>query len=213
MTNTTEHATMNTIIHAALRRDLARFHKALSDFPAGSRPRGDQLAAAWANFADQLHRHHTDEETIFFPVFRELGVDQAMIGNLDTEHAAMAAAMDAATRSMQTLRADPSADNADAARDAVVELNAIMSAHLDHEERDLEPFAARYAGTPQFKRAQTRVRKAHKGDAGLFTAWLMDGADSGSITALREHIPPPVLFVLTRIAGRHYHHQIAPTWT
>ena len=34
----TEHKTMNTVIHAAFRRDLARFGDALGSFPAGSRP-------------------------------------------------------------------------------------------------------------------------------------------------------------------------------
>jgi len=33
----TEHRTMNTIAHAAFRRDLARFDAALAVFPAGSR--------------------------------------------------------------------------------------------------------------------------------------------------------------------------------
>jgi iron-sulfur cluster repair protein YtfE (RIC family) len=212
MTDTTTHASMNMIIHAALRRDLARFHDALAGFPAGSRPRADQLAAAWDNFADQLHRHHTSEETIFFPTFRELSVDQPLIDQLDAEHAAMVAALDAATRSIQALHADPSAANAGAARDAVAQLSAVLTAHLDHEERDLEPFAARYATSPQFKRAQARVRKAHDGDAGTFMSWLVDGAESETVAALRKQIPPPVLFVLTRIAGRRCRRRIATAW-
>jgi hypothetical protein len=39
----TEHKTMNTIVHAAFRRDLARFDAGLAAFPAGSRSRADQL--------------------------------------------------------------------------------------------------------------------------------------------------------------------------
>lgn len=204
---------MNTIIHAAFRRDLARFREALTGFPAGSSRRAEQLAFAWDNFAAQLHHHHTGEETIFFPAFRELGVDQELIDNLDVEHAAMTAALDLASRSIDALRIDPSADNAAAACRAIGRLDAVMQTHLDHEERDLEPFAARHIGTPQFKQAETRVRKTLKGSVGTFMAWLMDGADCGTTAALRKHIPPPVLFVLTRVAGRRYNRQIAATWT
>lgn len=212
MTDVTAHATMNTIIHAAFRRDLARFRDALTRFPAGSRPRADQLATAWANFAGQLHHHHQDEETIFFPAFRELGADQTLIGDLDGEHAVMSAALDAATRSMDTLHADPSAGNAAAARDAMAELATAMGTHLDHEERDLEPFAAQHHATPQLKQAQTDVRKAHKGATGTFMAWLLDGADPATAAALRTEIPRPVLFVLSRVGGRRYQREIAPTW-
>lgn len=209
----TEHSSMNTIIHAAFRRDLARFGDALAGFPPGSRARSAQLAIAWDNFASQLHHHHMDEETIFFPAFRDLGVDEGLIRSLDTEHAAMAAALEQATATMQALHADPSADNAAAARSAIDQLATVMGTHLDHEERDLEPFAARHSATPQFNAAQSKVRKAHKGGTGTFMAWLMDGADPDTIAALRKQIPPPVLFVLSRIAGRHYRRQIAPSWT
>ena len=65
----TEHQTMNTIIHAAFRRDLARFDSALATFP-DTQDRADQLWTAWENYAHQLHQHHDDEETIFCPAMR-----------------------------------------------------------------------------------------------------------------------------------------------
>ena len=43
----TEHGTLNTVIHAAVRRDLDRFEEALSGFPADSQTRADQLMGAW----------------------------------------------------------------------------------------------------------------------------------------------------------------------
>jgi len=54
----TEHLTMNTVIHAAVRRDLARSRQALNDFPAGSQQRAAQLNAAWQNLDGQLYHHH-----------------------------------------------------------------------------------------------------------------------------------------------------------
>ena len=209
----TEDHSMNVIIHAAFRRDLARFDEALATFPADSRPRADQLVRAWDNFAGQLHHHHhQDEETIFFPAFRELGVDEGLISDLDSEHGAMIEALDAAEMSMRRLHPDPSADNAAAARAALATLDRVMTTHLDHEERDLEPFAAQHKATPRLRQAQVAVRKAHKGGVGTFMAWLVDGAGPGTKIALRKEIPAPVLFVLTRVAGRNYDRQIATAW-
>ena len=208
----TEHKSMNTIIHAAFRRDLARFDKALGAFPAGSRERADQLSAAWDNFASQLHHHHQDEETIFWPALRELGADEALVGDLGGEHARMLTALDTASASMQTFHSDPSAANAAAARTAVAELHRSVEEHLTHEERDLEPFMASQLATPQLKAAQVAVRKAHKGGAGTFFAWLMDGKDPDVASALRHEIPAPVLFVIGRLGGRDYNRRIASVW-
>ena len=43
----TEHRTMNTIIHAAIRRDAARFDAALATLPDGSQQRAEELSRAW----------------------------------------------------------------------------------------------------------------------------------------------------------------------
>lgn len=209
----TEQKTMNMIIHAAFRRDLARFNAALCAFPAGSRQRADQIHVAWENFAYQLHHHHQEEETIFFPALRELGAGDTLFGDLENEHANMLTALKAANVAMQALRSDPSVGNAEAARRSLGELEEVMEAHLAHEERDLEPFAASRAATPQLKAAATAVRRSVGWNAtGTFFAWLMDGADPGDVAALRRIIPPPALFVTSRIAGRDYNRRVAVAW-
>ncbi len=208
----TQHRTMNTVIHAALRRDLARFDAALADFP-GTQERADQLWTAWENYAHQLHVHHEGEETIFFPALQEVGADASLVGELDGEHQQMAAALDAATTAMQALHQSPSADNASAAGESMAAFGTIMNSHLDHEERDLEPLAANLKGTPQGKAAQSAVRKSMKGQAGTFFAWLTDGAGPEERAALAKEIPAPVLFVIKAVGGRDYRRRIAPVWT
>jgi hypothetical protein len=209
----TEHKTLNTVIHAAFRRDLARFDRALATFPAGSRKRADELSAAWENFATQLHKHHEDEETIFWPALRELGADESIVGDLGGEHERMLSALDAANASMTTFHADPSAADAATARAAIGELKDTVESHLAHEERDLEPFTVSQLATPRLKAAQAAVRKSHKGGVGTFFAWLVDGGDPDVAVAMRHEVPAPVLFVLSRVGGRDYKRRIAPVWT
>jgi len=209
----TEHQTMNTVIHAAFRRDLTRFDEALAAFP-GSQDRADQLWAAWDNYAHQLHQHHEDEETIFFPALQEVGADESLVGDLDGEHQRMAAALAAATTAMTALHKSPSADNASAARESVAAFGTILHDHLAHEERDLEPFSvANFKGTPQFKAAQTAVRKSLKGQTGTFFAWLSDGAGPDERSALAKQVPAPVLFVIRTVGGRDYRRRIASVWS
>jgi hemerythrin-like domain-containing protein len=208
----TEHKTMNTVIHAAFRRDLARFDNALAGFSPGSRARANQLDEAWNNLSYQLHHHHVDEETIFWPALCELGVSESLRGDLQSEHAQMLSALDAADAAMKGFHAAPSQENASRAHATVTELERVTLSHLAHEERDLEPIAAAHRSSPQMKAAQKAVRKAHKGQTGTFFRWLLDGADLDAKTGLRREVPPPVLFVITRIGGRDYSRRITPMW-
>ena len=43
-------------------------------------------------------------------------------------------------------------------------------------------------------------------------AWVQDGIDPETQAALRGMIPRPVLFVLSRVLGRGYYRDVAPTW-
>src|SRR6266540_3913027 len=68
---------MNKAIHAAFRRDLARFIDALGRFPAGDRGRAEELAAALAAI-QELQRvtvQHMDHE--------ETEIEQAYLTNKD----------------------------------------------------------------------------------------------------------------------------------
>lgn len=208
----TEHKTMNTIIHAAFRRDLHRFDQALAAFPANSPRRAKELATAWDNFSFQLHHHHEDEANVFWPVLRSLGANEATAGDLEGEHTQMLLALDRANDAMSVLRTTASATDASTACQAIDSLASLLLNHLAHEERDLEPFAAEQRHTPQIAAAQKAVRKTHRGNQGTFLAWLHDGADADAVRGLRREVPRPVLFIISRVGGRRYRRTIAPVW-
>ena len=65
---------MNKVIHAAVRRDLARLGGALDSVSDGDRKRAADLGRAWRNLRDQLRHHHEQEDTILFPVMVHLGM-------------------------------------------------------------------------------------------------------------------------------------------
>lgn len=204
--------TMNTIIHAAFRRDLARFEAALTAFEPGSTDRAAGVKRAWDNFAFQLHHHHNDEETLFWPALREEGVDLSLVSELEGEHELMAQALGEAEHAMDAFAADPDESHTRAARDAMARLRTVLLDHLAHEERDLEPISTAHHDAPSMRRAQKLVRKAHKGNTGTFVTWLQDGIDPEARTALRGEIPAPVLFVIGRTSGGRYRREIASVW-
>ena len=205
--------TLNPAIHAAFRRDLRRFDDALDALDVDDSPRVRQLNTAWDNFSYQLHRHHQDEESFFWPAFHELGVDSSIVDRLEGEHVGMVAALDVADRAMRVFRTDTTYENTKAARIAIAELHQILHEHLAHEERDLDPFSVQHKYTKQHKAAEAAARKAHTEGAGTFFAWLSDRCDARTSGILRREVPAPLLWLVVHIGGRRYRRDIAPIWS
>ncbi len=138
---------MNDIIHAAVRRDLARMEGALRAFPDGDAERARQLQTAWAHLWEQLHHHHESEDAYIWPYLRGLGVlDPALLDDMESEHRAMGEAIGAATSAIDGLVADPTALVAAAAADQVAEAASVTDAHLVHEETAVQPVDHRAHG-------------------------------------------------------------------
>lgn len=203
---------MNTVIHAAVRRDIARFSAALDDFPVGSTPRAEQLNRAWRFLDGQLEHHHHSEEEIFWPALRQLGADESLVSDLNGEHERMAQAMTLTRDAMAELATEPSRAHVDRATAAFSTLSDSIETHFAHEERDLEPVMARAADTPPMKQAQVQIRKTQSlPSAAVYLAWLLDDAGPDERTYLNHALPRPLLAVLPRVLGRSYA-PVAATW-
>jgi hemerythrin-like domain-containing protein len=203
---------MNRVIHGAFRRDLQRFEDALAAFTDGDAGRAEQLCTAWANFDDQLTRHHVGEHEIAWPTLRQLGLSEDLITKWDSEHDRIAEGLRTADAAMRAFRGSPTAANAKAARDAMAELRVVAGEHLNHEEADLEPFYLAKKDTPELKAMGRKFGQMSPPAAGTFFAWLQDGATSEEAANLRRNVPGPVVAILGGVFGRTYRRTIAPVW-
>jgi hemerythrin-like domain-containing protein len=203
---------MNRVIHGAVRRDLDRFTEALSSLGSGE-PRLEQVSTAWANFEDQLTRHHESEHRIAWPALRKAGIRDDVLTQFDAEHDRMAAALESADQAMRSLHGTPSTEDVKTASEAMATLRAAATEHLDHEEAELEPFFSEHAHTPEMK-AMGRAfgREYAPPEAGTFFAWLQDGASGDERAALRHNVPGPVVAIILRVFGGKYRRTIAPAW-
>jgi hemerythrin-like domain-containing protein len=203
---------MNKAIHAAFRRDLQRFIDALGRFPAGDRQRAEQLATAWANFDEQLTRHHEGEHEIAWPALQSIGVSQELLTQMDAEHDTMAAALTATRGALSTLRRTASAEDAATALTAMQELQRVTVQHMDHEEAEIEPVYLEKKDSAEMKAMGRQFAKVSPSQGGTFFAWALDGAGPEESAAITGTVPKPVLTVIAGIFGRNYRKSVAPVW-
>ena len=203
---------MNKAIHGAFRRDLARFTAALSSFTPGDVKRGNQLAAAWANFDEQLTIHHTGEHEIAWPALTAVGVSPGLLATMDVEHDAMATAIVDVRAAVPALTRTASIDDVSTALAAFERLQVVTVAHLEHEESELEPVYLEKKDTPEIKAMGRAFGKVSPARGGQFFAWVTDGASPDEMAALKRDVPGPVFAIIGGIFGRGYRKNIATVW-
>jgi hemerythrin-like domain-containing protein len=214
MATSTTPMSMNKVIHGAVRRDLDRFRRALESFRDGDRERAEALHRAWANFEAQLTEHHEGEHEIAWPAMKAIGVSGPTIDSFDAEHAQMAADLGATGEAMATLRRTATRADADVAAAAMQTLQTTTVRHLDHEEQETEAVFAQHHDDPAVKEMGRKFsRRVGPPKAGIFFAWVQDGATPEETAALKSSVPGPVLAILSGVFGRRYRKEVAPVWS
>jgi hemerythrin-like domain-containing protein len=204
--------TMNRVIHAAVRRDLARLEAALAAAPDGDRERARKLAAAYDNLLGELTRHHTGEDDLVFPFAARIDGSAGVLAAMEEEHHALHAALDETHAAMAAYAATGAAADSRAARLSVLRTRGVVDQHLRHEEAEFEPLLRPLIQTPEWNAVEKQLRPSSLSESGNFLAWIQDGMTDEGRAYLRNAIPRPVTFLLTRLAGRGYRRDIAPVW-
>lgn len=203
---------MNQIIHAAVRRDVARTEQALRALRDGDVARARQVQVAWRNLVRELTHHHEAEDDILWPFLLQRGVDADLLHQMEAEHGVMKEALAAASAAIDEVATAATAASATGAAEVVARSSAVINQHLDHEERDVEAPLGDLESDPEFKALSKKLRPASMVDAANALAWMDDGASQRERAALRATIPAPVVAVLTKVVARRYQREVAPAW-
>ena len=207
------HEEMNTIIHDALRRDLARMDETL----AGPLPDEQRLAlcahATW--ILDVLHHHHVGEDEGVWPRVLAKRPDlRPMVDEMEGEHGALSAAAEGLRQAL----ADYAQDGSEATREELVAaLQAMTDAtlpHLEHEEREAMPLVLQTLDDSDW--AYLEKHHFRKGmsfsDQALAGMWFMDGLDAPRQAMVKSQIPGPVLWFMQRRYGPRYRKAASMAW-
>lgn len=203
--------TMNRLIHAAVRRDIARLTEALERGP--DHDRACDLLRAYRFLRGELTRHHEGEDVHIWPMMARLGADPALLEQMESEHEAMADALGGVEAALVALAAEPSPDRLATAREEVSTMSEVVDQHLRHEEDRLEPVLLPMTETQEWVAVEKKLRGGSIVEAGRFFAWLTDDMPTEHRAFLGTLVPRPVTGVLAALLGRRYTREIAPVWS
>ena len=128
-------ATALLMSHHGLRRDLARFRRALQNVANGDSSRVEALREEWQGYRETLHGHHEAEDTGLFPhILSEHASLGPVIEQLTAEHRLIDPLLERGDRAFSEL------PDTKAATGVIDELKALLDAHLMREEAEALPF-------------------------------------------------------------------------
>jgi hemerythrin-like domain-containing protein len=124
-------------IHGGIRRVTRALTLATADDLILDDRRANALRSYWEGYATDLHMHHTAEDTVFFPALVDRDPSVApTIARMDAEHTDLDHLIAIGHDAFDMLCAGRDTAGAHA---VMVRLEALMTAHLDVEDRELVP--------------------------------------------------------------------------
>ena len=176
--------TLMYAVHDAFQRDL-RYLAAAVEAGQTADP---AVRAGWATFKNQLHVHHTAEDTSLWPPLRQKVTrpDQmAVLDAMEAEHARIDPLVSQVDASLAASGRAGLADNAAA-------LAGALAAHLKHEEDQALPLVEAHlgpAGWAAFRKATGKIQGLRGGAE--FFPWMLDGASAETSKKVLGMLPPP----------------------
>jgi len=185
-------------MHAALRRDAARFVSVAPRLKGAERI-PPTIEDGWTQFRDELVRHHGAEDDDLWPALRSHLSAPNDFHELDLmveEHRQLQPAIDAVE--------DALAERRDVLA-AAKPLASVLGDHLDHEERKIFPLLERHLSRREWRsflvteRRRTPLR--HRPE---FLTWVLDDASERDTAAVLAELPPPGRVVYRRLLRPRY---------
>jgi iron-sulfur cluster repair protein YtfE (RIC family) len=186
--------TLMYAVHDAFHRDLRYLTAAVE----AGQTADAAVRAGWATFKNQLHVHHTAEDTSLWPPLRQKVTrpgETAVLDAMEAEHARI----DPLLAQVDTSLAAPGhpglADNAAA-------LAQTLADHMKHEENQALPLVEAHLGPggwAAFRKATGKIQGLRGGAE--FFPWMLDGASADTSKRVLSMLPPPAR-LLYRAAWR-----------
>ncbi|MEC3916376.1 hemerythrin domain-containing protein [Nocardia sp. CDC160] len=150
-----------------------------------------------------LHHHHHSEDELVWPRLRSAGLEAALIDSMESQHAAISAAMDALDAALTAWESDPTA--ADQVTLTAARLHPILAEHLADEENTVLPLVAETLTESQWAELGERgMASLPKRRALVFLGHILEDADDLERQNFLREIPAPVR-ALYRFLGAPAH--------
>lgn len=182
------------IVHRTFRAAYQESARLVRANPAPSPTRVTFLADHVDFALAMLHGHHESEDELLYPLLIERVPEQAArTEQVEHEHRMVSDALDRAGSACRTWRSAPSDESGEALAASLDDLLATLQPHLDDEETDVVPLAARTLTQAEWDAMGAHSRaKIPRDRMPIAFGMLLEPLDEDDRAHMRSQLPGPV---------------------
>jgi hemerythrin-like domain-containing protein len=182
------------VLHDTFRRDFRTVASALAATRNHDGPDPQRVARFYDHLLEQLHHHHTIEDSDLIPVLSPKVTDPEMaraLATVTSQHDELDAILERVELGMREVRLGNAAS--EKLLGAVDDLIAHLDEHLDDEERDAFPVVEKLMTAQEFEDFEKAVQKKMglRGAAVTFP-WILENADEPTRQTVLGQLPLPL---------------------
>ena len=207
--------TMMSVVHDALRRDLARTVTALGESPPPDAVRRVAIGGHVVWMMDFLHHHHEGEDRGLWPLVRRRNPDaDELLSRMEADHHLLMPLIPKVSQAGRRYAEDGSEPARAGLLAALAEFMPLLLDHLRREEDDAMPVVSKSISRAEWEqqdqenniRGKSPVQLAQEGH------WMLDGLDPARVQVLVHLVAAPVRFVLLHGFARRYRKAAERRW-
>ncbi|NEK56279.1 hemerythrin domain-containing protein [Geodermatophilus sabuli] len=199
------------VVHRVFRREFRLLPALVRAVPAGDTARAAVLAGHARLCLTGLHLHHTSEDVLLWPKLLERAApDAALVHRMEAQHARVEQAVDRLGPALRRWQAEARpAVTVEVATD-LEELAAALLEHLDDEEREILPLAARQLTQAEWSElGQHGMKEMRRQDLPLMFGMVVEECSPEERSEMLAVVPAPVRLLLRTVFARRYRRYVS----
>ncbi len=199
------------VVHRVFRREFRLVPQLVRAVAPGDTARAAVLARHARFLLQGLHLHHTSEDELLWPKLLQRARPEAqLIHRMEAQHERVEHYTERLTAALDRWEAE--------ARPAVTEevastfeaLRTALFAHLEEEEREILPLAARHVTPEEWAElGQHGMSRMQKSDLPVLFGAVIEDATPEEAEEMYAHVPFPVRVLLKTVFARRYRRYVS----
>jgi hypothetical protein len=181
-------------VHDAFKRAFGDAPGQLASVSDGDAQRARYLADYLGEVLWLLHAHHAGEDELLFPLLSERAPEEReLFSRMEAQHAALLSGLQTVESAAEQFGRSGSPVDGQALASACKSLREVLVEHLDQEEQDVLPIAARCVSPPEWGALPAHALSHYEGTRVWLPFGLVLEAMPDDVREdLLAHVPPPV---------------------
>jgi hemerythrin-like domain-containing protein len=198
------------VVHRVFRRELLSLPSLVRGVAEGDAARAAVVADHARLVLTGLQIHHTGEDAVLWPLLHARASADELVGTMEAQHAAIHAALGTASAQVEAWSATGDATTGAALAATLDGLRVHVVEHLDREEGDVLPLAARCVTAAEWQQVGEHGRDAMtRAQLPLMFGAILEDADRDERAAIYRAVPAPIRVLLKTVGARQYRRYIA----